>query len=145
MAIERALEIANEHPAALTILHVVDINTQAKAEDSETLMKRVWGESTSQMAQLAGRFSGRVEARTMIEEGLPWETIIDKSRDYDLVVLGKNNAKTRHAFFSQHTAQRVFEGAACPVMVVPGWFEIRSPNQKFKGCSLHERKPRNAM
>jgi len=118
-AIDRALAIANEHAAGLTILHVVDINTQTEAEDSETLMKRLWSESASQMAQLAGKFSGQIKARTMIEEGLPWETIIEKTQDYDLVVLGKDNAKTRHTLFSQHTAQRVFEGAACPVMVVP--------------------------
>jgi nucleotide-binding universal stress UspA family protein len=118
-AIERAVGIANQCGADLTILHVVDINAQVEAEECGTFMRRIWDEGSSQMGQLAWSLSGQVEARTMIEQGLPWEAIVERSREFDLVILGKSSAKTRNRLFSKHTAQRVIEGAACPVMVVP--------------------------
>jgi nucleotide-binding universal stress UspA family protein len=118
-AIERAVAIANQCSADVTILHVVDINTQVEAGECDAFMRRIWDEGSSQMGQLALSLSGRVEARTMVEQGLAWETIIEKSRDFDLVVLGQSERRSSLRLFSQHTAQRVMENAACPVMVVP--------------------------
>ena len=118
-AIEGAMTISNQFNAVLSILHVVDINARIEAEDSESFMTRLWSESTSKLDHLARALGGQAEARTMIEQGLPWETIAQKSHDFDLVVLGKDNARKRRNLFSRHTAQRVIEYAACPVMVVP--------------------------
>jgi nucleotide-binding universal stress UspA family protein len=121
-AVERAMAIANQCNAELTILHVVDINAQAAPGESgiaEDLMQRRWGEGSEQMGQLALSLCGQVEARTMIEQGLAWETIVEKSRDFDLVILGQNSGRSGRKLFSQHTGQRVIANAACPVMVVP--------------------------
>ena len=118
-AVESAMTIANQFNAVLTILHVVDINARIQAEDSESFLTRLWCESASRLHDLGRSLSGQAEARTMIEQGLPWETIVEKSHDFDLVVLGKDKARKRWNLFSRHTAQRVIECAACPVMVVP--------------------------
>ena len=51
-------------------------------------------------------------------EGLPWEEIVGKSSDFDLVVLGRKSGKSRVRLFSKSTIQRVIDSAACPVLVV---------------------------
>lgn len=120
-AVERAVAIANQCNARLTILHVIDINAQAdphRFESAEDLMERLWGESSARMAQLASSLCGRVEAETAMQEGLPWEEIAERSRDHDLVLLGQGRAKRLRSLFSKCTAQTVLDRAACPVMVV---------------------------
>jgi len=121
MAVERAVAIANQCNATLTILHVIDINAQAEPDrcgSAEALMKHLWGEGSARMGQLAWSLCGRVEAQTAVQEGLPWEEIVERSRDFDLVLLGENRARKRWNFFSKRTARRVLENAACPVMLV---------------------------
>jgi nucleotide-binding universal stress UspA family protein len=120
-AVECAVAIANQCGAVLTVLHVIDVNAQAGPGESgkaDRLMKRLWDESSSRMGQLAWSLSGRVEARTVVQEGLPWDEIVEMSRDHDLVVLGKSQAKRGWKLFSPHTSRRVIDQAACPVMVV---------------------------
>jgi nucleotide-binding universal stress UspA family protein len=120
-AVERAVTLANQCHATLTILHVIDINAQPALTESGTahdLMKRRWEEGSGRMGQLAWSLCGRVAARTMLEEGLPWEQIVEKSADFDLLILGKCRARKGWKLFSNRTAQRVIEHSACPVMVV---------------------------
>jgi nucleotide-binding universal stress UspA family protein len=120
-AVEQAVAIANQCDARLTILHVVDINAQAAPGRSGTaadLMKDLWAEAFAQMGQMALSLCGKVEAETAMQEGLPWEEIVNKTREFDLLVLGKNRIKTDQRLFSHHTVQRVIRNAACPVMVV---------------------------
>ena len=117
-ALECAVALANQCKAALSILHVVDINSQAKSGSAQDLMRRLWEEGAAQVAQLAWRLSSEVEAQTILAEGLPWEVIVEKSQDFDLLVLGQSRAATGGKLFSQHTAQRVIKSSSCPVMVV---------------------------
>ena len=120
-AVDRAVAITNQCGAVLTVLHVVDVNAQAKPGESGTadhLRRRLWGLASSQMGRLAWSLCGRVEAQTMVHEGLPGEEIVEKSRSHDLVVLGKSRARRGWNLFSPHTGRHVIENAACPVMVV---------------------------
>jgi nucleotide-binding universal stress UspA family protein len=120
-ALERAVAIANQCDANLTILHVIDINAQVgtdRCASAEDLMKHLWGDGSTRMGQLAWSLCGQVKAQTAVQEGLPWEEIVERSRDFDLVLLGESRAKRRWNFFSKRTAQRVLENAACPVMLV---------------------------
>jgi len=73
------------------------------------------------MGKLAFSLSGHVDAQTAIEEGLPWEQIIEKSLQSDVLILGKSRSRPGFHLFSKHTAQRVIENATCPVIVVPNW------------------------
>jgi nucleotide-binding universal stress UspA family protein len=109
-------------------LHVIDINPSAAATESlpaKELMQRLWEKGFREMGQLAFSLSGRVQAQTLVEEGLPWEQIVNKSRAFDLVVLSKADAKPGWKLFSKRTALRVIENAACPVLVVGARVENR--------------------
>lgn len=120
-AINLAVSLAQQCQANLTILHVVDINTQSPGESLRAvdLMKRLWETGFEQMGKLAFSLSGQVDAQTVIEEGLPWEQIVEKSFKADMVILGKPRPKSGFKPFCKNTAQRVIENAACPVVVVP--------------------------
>jgi hypothetical protein len=101
-------------------LNVVDCGAGSGAgyvKHADELMKHLWGEGSAQMGRLAWSLCGQVEAQTTLEEGLPWDKIVEKSRDFDLLIFGKSRSKTGWRLFSQHTAQRAIENAACPVMV----------------------------
>jgi nucleotide-binding universal stress UspA family protein len=117
-ALERAVALAGQCGAVLTILHVVDINAPAQWETAAHLMQRLWTEGSAQMAQVAASLDGRAMAQTMVQEGLPVEEIVERSRGFDLVVLGRSRDQGRLKLFSKRTAQRVSKRAACPVMVV---------------------------
>ena len=117
LALNRAVGLADQCGATLTILHVIDINPQG-AGTADDIMKGLWSEGSGQMGRLAWSLRGQVEAQTMLQEGLPWEEIVEKSTDFDLVILGKSRASKRWKLFSKHTADRVAANAACPVMVV---------------------------
>jgi nucleotide-binding universal stress UspA family protein len=117
-AIQRAVALANQCDATLTILHVIDINAPDQAGEAEDLMKRLWSEGSRKMAQLACSLAGKVKAQTMLAEGLPAEVIIEKSSEFDALVIAKSAGKRGLKLFSKHTARRVMENAACPVMVL---------------------------
>ena len=117
VAVKRAVALANQCGATLTILHIIDINPQG-AGTADNLMKGLWSEASAEMGRLAWSLCGQVEAQTMLQEGLPWEEIVEKSKDFDLVIVGKSRANKRWKLFSKHTAECVAENAACPVMVV---------------------------
>ena len=118
-ALEFAVSLATQCQAALTILHVIDINMQSAhgLPDADS-MKRLWEAGFQELGKLAFALNGRVDAQTAVEEGLPCELIIEKSRGADLLVLGKPGPKPGWKLFSKHTAQRVIEHAACPVILV---------------------------
>jgi nucleotide-binding universal stress UspA family protein len=116
-AVARAVALARQCNAELTILHVIDTNGQAEPGTAEDLMKRLWGEGSAQMAQLAWSLGGQVEAQTLLAQGLPWEVIVERSKEFDLVLIGKSRGRKGRRLFSRRTAQRVVENAACPVMV----------------------------
>lgn len=120
-AVEFAVALAGQCLASLTLLHVIDINTQyagAESLPAAEMMKRLWEKGASQMSNLASALSEQVETQTALEEGLPWEQIVERSRQADLVILGRDKPKPVWKLFSKHTAQRVIEHAECPVLVV---------------------------
>jgi len=107
----------------VTLLHIINVNppdSAAWAGSAQTLMEGLWTEGYAQMGRLVRFLAGKpLDLRTSIEEGLPWEQIVEKSRGFDLIVLGKDPVR-RWNFFSQHTVQRVMKEAGCPVVVVSG-------------------------
>ena len=118
-AIEFAVSLATQCQADLTILHVIDINMQsAHGLPAAESMKQCWETGFQEMGKLAFALNGRVDAQTTVEEGLPCEQIIEKSREVDLLVVGKPGPKPGWKLFSKRTAERVIEHAACPVIVV---------------------------
>jgi nucleotide-binding universal stress UspA family protein len=117
-AAERAATVASRYKAALTVLHVIDINSQARAGTAEDLMKSLWTKASTQMGELGGSLSNHAPTHTMLAEGLPWEVVVEKSRDFDLLVIGQRPNRWFPKVFSHQTTQRVVENSACPVLVV---------------------------
>jgi len=140
-AVESAVSIANQYKAALTFLHVIDISEQVESGTAQELMKRLSEEGSVQMEKLVSSFSGQVEAQTLLEEGLPWEVIAEKSKDFDLVILGKSRGRNWN-FFAKHTVRRVVENAACPVVVVQ---ESVSPTDQKPFTQTPARTPSKAI
>jgi nucleotide-binding universal stress UspA family protein len=122
-ALEQAVALASPYKAAVTLLHVVDVNAQPDGSDTgvaEEFMTKLWQVAMVRMGQLAAALRGRIELQTMVEDGLPWEQIVERSRDFDLLVLSRTAPGHRWNFFRQNTAKRVVELAMCPVMIIGG-------------------------
>ncbi len=121
-AIAQAAALARRHDATLTILHVIDINPSAALKHlgaAEDLMRELWVTGSDQLRGLTELLAqNQTKAQTLIVEGLPAEAIVEHSPGFDLLVIGERRSKPAHAFFSRHTAQRVIEGAECPVLAV---------------------------
>jgi len=112
--LDSAVRMANQFKARVTLLHVIDINKQAGSGSAEDLMRDLWAKGSEQI----GRLSSKVDAQAMLEEGLPWEVIVEKSHDFDLLVLGQNPGRKSWKLFSRQTTKRVIENSECSVMVV---------------------------
>lgn len=121
-AVARAAILARRCKARLTVLHVIDINpTEAfnHCGSAEGLMRELWVHGTTAMHGLARSLAEtQVAAQPVIVEGLPWEEIVERSRNFGLVILGKTRLRPVRSVFSQHTVDRVVEQASCPVLVV---------------------------
>lgn len=81
------------------------------------LMKCLWEAAFENMGRLASSLSGQLNAQTGVEEGLPCELIAERSRSFDLLVIGQAQAKPCWNWFSHQTVERVLQNAACPVIV----------------------------
>jgi len=121
-AIKRAVVLARQSNATLTILHVIDINPPAASThygSANELMRQLWGTGTAELARLKKSLEQtQVQIQTLLVEGLPHEAIVENSSDFDLLVISEPHAKSGWNFFSKHTAQRVIEQAKCRVHVV---------------------------
>lgn len=121
-AIKRAVELARQYNATLTILHVIDINPPAAfthCGSADDLMRQLWVTGTAELAQLKKSLEQtQLQIRTLLVEGLPHEAIVENSSGFDLLVIGEPHAKSGWNFFSKHTAQRVIEQAKCRVHAV---------------------------
>lgn len=122
VAVERAVALARQSDASLTILHVIDINPRSgptHCGTAEDLMRQLWLTATSELPRLKQSFGqAQVRIRTMAVEGLPYEAIVESSSGFDLLVIREPHPQSRWNFFSKQTARRVIEQAKCPVHVV---------------------------
>jgi nucleotide-binding universal stress UspA family protein len=118
-AVKCAVAIATLCHAKLTLLHVIDINAQTREGSAEQLMELLWRQASTRMRELASSFSGQVDVQTVLDEGLPWDSLVERSSDFDLLIVAENRSKGRWKPFSHHTAERVMESAHCPVLIIP--------------------------
>lgn len=121
-AVAQAAELARRYDATLTILHVIDINppsARTHVGPAEELMRRLWATGTAESRRLSeSLIQQNTKTQTRIVEGLPAEVIIENSSGFDLLVMNEERSRSAWNFFSRHTARRVIEGAACPLLVV---------------------------
>jgi len=83
-AVKHAANLANQGAVSVTLLHIINVNppdSAAWAGSAQTLMEGLWTEGYAQMGRLVHFLAGKpLDLRTSIEEGLPWEQIVEKSR-----------------------------------------------------------------
>jgi nucleotide-binding universal stress UspA family protein len=121
-AVVQAAALARRYGASLTILHVIDTNppsARTHLGPADELMRQLWATGIAELRGLT-ESSALQQTKTQpgIREGLPAEVIIENSSGFDLLVIGEQRSKSAWHLFSRHTARRVIEGAACPVLVV---------------------------
>ena len=86
---------------------------------AENLMRQLWATGISQLRRLRESLArAQTKTQTRILEGLPAEAIVESSSGFDLLVVGEPRSKSAWHLFAKHTARRVIEWAACPVLVV---------------------------
>jgi nucleotide-binding universal stress UspA family protein len=121
-AVAQAVVLARRHDAALTILHVIDINppeARNHAGSAYSLMRQVRAIGTFGLHRLAASVAqNQIKPQTLMVEGIPAEVIVENSSRFDLLVIGKKDSKSPWNPFSRHTARRVIDAAQCPVLVV---------------------------
>lgn len=125
-AFETALELAQSSQAALHILHVIEvypvvpvspvpipeeatIGLEEKAEEAmEALLRR-------EIETLEG-----TPLTTEITRGRAYVEILHRARDYqaDLIVLGAKGLSFPEEAIGGGTAEHVFQGASCSVLIV---------------------------
>ena len=121
-ALTKAVVLARQCNAASTLLYVMDLNGQANPTGPANpgkLQQRLFEEGRRQLEQTIQQLAEeQVAVRTLIQEGLPCETICEAARQSDLIVLGKSKPKSFWHWFSRRTVGAVLEKAPCPVLVV---------------------------
>jgi nucleotide-binding universal stress UspA family protein len=117
-ALQRAVEIASQYHATLTILHVIDILMPCRTGSAQTMMRALTAESSERMAQLSRDLTRGPKTHFALKDGLPWEEIVLESKYFDLLVMAREEAPKQWAWFSQKTWQRVIDSAGCPVLTV---------------------------
>jgi len=120
--VECAAALARQSDAALTILHVIDINPPSAPRHCGTaddLMRQLSITGASELAQLKKTYEQtQVRIQTLLVEGLPYEAIVENSSGFDLLVMSEPGRNSSWNVFSRHTARRVIEQARCPVRVL---------------------------
>jgi nucleotide-binding universal stress UspA family protein len=121
-AVAQAAALARRHDALLTILHVIDINppsARTHVGPADELMRQLWATGKAELRRLTESLAQQ-QARTQarIIEGIPAEVIIENSSSFDLLAINEERSGSAWNLFSRHTARRVIEGAACPLLVV---------------------------
>lgn len=99
-ALDEALALAKVSNGHVTALHVVKAGADAPPFLKETLNK----------AESAG-----IRAELKLMTGMPGETILSESKNYDLIVMGTAKKKK---ILANSVAKEVIRAARCPVIVV---------------------------
>jgi nucleotide-binding universal stress UspA family protein len=121
-ALEKALALAEQCKASITLLHVVDLSVHALKcwgpVDPAKLELELSRQAMERFAQLVSGLPNKdLDVKTLVREGLPYEEIVAAARDYDLVVLGKSQKPFWH-IFSRRTVKGVLEAPPCRILVV---------------------------
>ena len=138
VATRYAVEIARQHTAEVTALAVIDMgNIEAEMRGGgigsmyygEKLRSQLTTETRAKARELLEQFERNVEGSGVrfaerIEEGVPFQRIVEDMKYHDLLILGKDP----HFFYSHpksqtNTLARVVEQTVSPTLVVGDAYE----------------------
>ncbi|MFA6805274.1 MAG: universal stress protein [Candidatus Methanomethylophilaceae archaeon] len=101
-AVDKAIALAELSGGSIVALHVGN-----KADDKA-------GQVTVDKVVAKGKEKG-VDVKTEMATGSPAEIILERSKDYDIIVMGTSGKKK---ILSGSVAKAVIRSASCPVIVV---------------------------
>jgi nucleotide-binding universal stress UspA family protein len=120
--VQQAAALARVFEAKLTLLHIIDVNDPSWlkfAGSADDFMRQLRTKAHSEMDHLVESVAGEpIAVGSLIVEGMPWEEIAKRTRDFDLVIMGQPRPKPFWRLFSKRTAQRVVDRAECGVLLV---------------------------
>ncbi len=121
-AFRRALALAEQCHASITLLYVVDVSGHmpgwGPADPAKVTAEFRQKGADQFQAIISSMPDRRVEVNTLILEGLPRDVIAETARDYDLIVIGRGMRKPFWRLFSRRTFTGVLDSAPCPLVVV---------------------------
>jgi nucleotide-binding universal stress UspA family protein len=121
-AVEHAAALAQERSFSITLLHIINVNPPDSTRwigPAGGHMAQLHSRALLEMHRLTQSLAARhIESHAVIQEGIPWEEIVEQSRAVDLMVLAREKPR-KFRLFSQDTVRRVLASAHCDVMLVP--------------------------
>ena len=129
VAFTKALSLAKENRAELTLVHVISPMAPFVGEgyvSPDTYRSIEQGARRSAQRRLAGLLKkatkAGVRARSVVLEGISYEQIarVARARRADLIVMGTHGRTGFSRFFMGSVAERVIPLAPCPVLTVRG-------------------------
>jgi nucleotide-binding universal stress UspA family protein len=126
VAMRRAVLMARESRAALTLVHVWQVPWRALAAEVALPTEFVKGlradaERTLMQWSEEARGGGADRLSTLLVEGAPWDWIVETLRNdpaYDLVVLGTHGRTGLRHVLVGSVAEKVVRHAPCDALVV---------------------------
>jgi nucleotide-binding universal stress UspA family protein len=115
-AVERALGLAEQHQAVLSVLHAIDDELPARVTERLESEAHATLHALLQSLPIAARVDCTVEVRY----GRHADTIVERAEalDADLIVLGKHRSGGILDFFRGSTGERIVRASSHPVLVV---------------------------
>jgi nucleotide-binding universal stress UspA family protein len=124
LAADHALALAAAFDASVTALGVVDAEEAAGPFDAggvdDEYLDRLETEAQRSVDVVTERADGRVPVDTVVVEGDPAETILDRAAGHDLVVLGTRGRSAIDRVLTGSTSARVVRESSVPVVTVRG-------------------------
>lgn len=132
--LEWALHLAEEHRAAVVLLHVYHLPVEFQQLEGAYLPADFWTNVKEEAEQQLERYAERAKARgtaveTVVREGYPATVIVDEvdNLDADLVVIGTHGRTGLKHLLLGSIAERVVQQAPCPVLTVKPLLEPGEP------------------
>ncbi|WP_256546259.1 universal stress protein [Halobellus inordinatus] len=123
-AADRAIAMARDTEATLSVLSVVDVpRLSAAGLDTEALLDGYEAEAERHAAAVADRArEAGVDVETAVRRDSPYQAILDQidAVDADLVVMGSHGRHGLQRYLLGSTTERVLRLAAIPVLVLRG-------------------------
>ena len=119
-AVDRAIELAKEQAATLTVVSVVYTNDEYLVL-APGIIEELIGKAKEKLATIVqkGKEVG-IDINVMVKEGEAYEAITSLAREnnVDLIVMGSHGRKRLHSMLMGSVTERTIGYATCPVLVV---------------------------
>lgn len=122
-ALERAIGVAGQSHASVTILFVVDFNHYTPAIGPVNWTKtrdELTTKGQTEFLEIQQCYGSGVALDFAIESGFAHEVIPQYAveHNHDLIIIGKRPHRWWQQLFRRHTAERVLENSTVPVIVI---------------------------